>query len=754
MNRIKIIIVLTLLIGTFIRCSNNDSNTTVGVFYNYTLGPITFAAEEVKKALNSRGFEVEMLSLSELSIPYTNKKIVIALESNTTVKSTLTNQSGTLPTETEKQAYSLRTTRATVLSHWSLGGDAVGAMYGGLDIAESIKLYGLNATVEGNHSPTIKNRGIKYHFDADARTPSYSGAGTSAQESIEYNWDMQYWKDYLDIMARQRLNTIFLWSLNPFPSMVKVSEYPKAALDNVYRTTTLMYPDGRGGGMSTAASLANLELVKTITIEEKVEFWREVMQYAADRGVGFYFQTWMTYTYGTETSYPELTNFMSEPNTDYFFHTAKAFLKTYPLVKGLGGYPGEKMKELETKQKKQNYLFATYGKAINAVLADDLDRDLEYIAGKGTLYGSEIDNAFSGLNGPYNYDVKYTRSKMISVVKSSAVDDLYTRNGRKFWLLFRDDDNYMFRWGDPVFMKGLFENVPLTHVKGVQLGANLIIYGRESGEKDPFAPRQIFLEKHWFKCMMFGRYAYDPTIPVQRFKDMVANRFEEVPGTALYDSWVAASRIRQLVNSFNHKGNGNDYTFVLENNYSREINSGYKERFTGFVPIKHFAEARPHENSGMTSIKQYVSGDRNGMTPDKLADNLDELADQALNLTLDDVTDKETRKTISDIHCLAQLGYYYADKIRAALNYELGKKEEALNDASNAACQWKDYAFYVDKYYDPVRLTRMLNPTKDSDNGYVSIPKLQDQANLDYRDLGGVGIPDCSGSNVVDPNLK
>jgi hypothetical protein len=744
MNRINTNILITLLIGTFIGCSNNNSNTTVGVFYNSTLPPITFAAEEVKKALNSRGFEVEMLSLSELFDPYTNKKIVIALESNSTVKSTLTNQSGTLPAETEKQAYSLRTTTAPALSHWSLGGDAVGSMYGGLDIAESIKLYGLDATVEGNHSPAIKKRGIKYHFDPDARTPSYSGAGTSAQESIEYNWDMQYWMDYLDVMARQRLNTIFFWSLNPFPSMVKVPEYPKAALDNVYRTTKILFPDGRGGRMSTTNSLANLELVKSITMDEKIAFWREVMEYAADRGIGFYFQTWMTYTYGTETSYPELTNFKSLPNTDYYFQTAKAFLKTYPLVKGLGGYPGEKMLDLDTDQKAQNWLFDTYGKAINAVLADDPGRDLEYIAGKGTLYGSEIDNAFAGnLNCPYNYDVKYTRSKMISVVDPHAANDIYTRDGRKFWLLCRDDDNYMFRWGNPVFMQQFFENIPTANVAGVQLGANLVIYGRESGEKDPFVPRQIFLQKHWFKSMLFGRYAYDPTIPIQRFKDMVSARFEEVPGTALYDSWVAASRIRQLVNSFNYNGNENDYTFVMENNYSREINAGYNETFTGFVPIKYFAEARPHDNSGMTSITEYVSGNRNGITPDKLADNLDELADQALILSINGVTDKETRKTIGDIHCMAHLGYYYADKIRAALNYKLGNNAEALDDASNAACHWKDYAFFVDRLYDPVRLSRMLDPTKISDDGYVNIPKLQAQANLDYADLGGIGKPSC-----------
>jgi hypothetical protein len=475
------------------------------------------------------------------------------------------------------------------------------------------------------------------------------------------------------------------------------------------------------------------------------------MQVAADRGIGIYYQTWNTYTYGTENSYPELTNFKSLPNTDYFFHTAKAFLETYPLVKGLAGYPGEKMLDLDTHQEKQNWLYNTYGKAINAVLESQPDRDLEYVAGKGTLYGSEIDNAFEGkINCSYNYDVKYTRAKMISVVKPSYADNLYTRNGRKFWLLFRDDDNYMFRWGDPVFMQQLFENVPASHVAGVELGANIVIYGRESGEKDPFVPRQIFLEKHWFKCMLFGRYAYDPTIPIQRFKDLVSARFGEVPGTALYDSWVAASRIRQLVAAFNFGGNANDYAFIVENCYSRFINTqAYKERFNGFIPIKLFADASPHENSGMTSIKQYVSGNRSGITPLELADNLDNYASQALTLGSSGVTDKETRKTIGDIRCMAHLGYYYADKIRAALNYELGKNAEARDDAANAACHWRDYAASVDRYYDPVRLSRMLDPTKESDDGYVSIPKLQEQANLDYIDVGGTGIP--PGLMSVDP---
>jgi hypothetical protein len=724
---------------------------TVGIFYDSTVPQIEFATGDVKAALESKGFTVEMCSLSRLSTSYANKKVVIAPASNREVTAVLTGQGGSAPTGLGEQAYALRTTATPQQSYWALGGDAAGSMYAGLDIAESIKLYLFRPIIDGSHSPYIAKRGIKYHLDLDARTPSYSGAGTSAQESIEYNWDMEYWHDYLDTMARQRYNTIFFWSLNPFPSLVRVPEYPNAALENVYRTTTLLYPDGRGKDMSNSESLANLVLVKTITVDEKIAFWREVMQVAADRGIGIYYQTWNTYTFGTETSYPELTNFNSKPNVDYFFHSAKAFLETYPLIKGLGGYPGEKMLDLESHQEKQQWLFDTYGKAINAVLEAQPDRDLEYIAGKGTKYGREIDNAFEGkIKCPYNYDVKYTRSKMTSVVKPDAAAHINSPGGRKFWLLCRDDDNYMFRWGDPDFMKAFFENMPASKVAGVELGANLVIYGRESGEKDPFVPRQLFLKKHWFKCMLFGRCAYDPNIPVQRFKDMVAERYPQMPGTALYDAWTAASQIRPLVAAFNYKGNENDYTFITENCYSREKFPGYKESFTGFVPIKFFAEARPHNNSGMTSIREYLPGDRSGITPPQLAQKLDGYAREALTLKMNGVTDKETRKILGDIHCMAHLGYYYADKIRAALSYESGNKAAAQEDAANAACHWRDYAALVDTYYDPVRLSRILNPTRNTDDGYVSIPKLQEQANLDYIDVGGTGIP--PGLMSVEPD--
>ena len=49
-------------------------------------------------------------------------------------------------------------------------------------------------------------------------------------------WDFEFWRAYLDALARDRYNFVSLWNLHPFPSMVKVPEYPDVALNDVWRS--------------------------------------------------------------------------------------------------------------------------------------------------------------------------------------------------------------------------------------------------------------------------------------------------------------------------------------------------------------------------------------------------------------------------------------------------------------------------------------------------------------------------------------
>ena len=53
------------------------------------------------------------------------------------------------------------------------GADAVGAMYGGLDIAEAIRTGTFDSLKDSDHTPHIKQRGIKFNIPLDVRTPTY-----------------------------------------------------------------------------------------------------------------------------------------------------------------------------------------------------------------------------------------------------------------------------------------------------------------------------------------------------------------------------------------------------------------------------------------------------------------------------------------------------------------------------------------------------------------------------------------------------
>jgi alpha-glucuronidase len=152
---------------------------TVGVFFDSNVAQIKFAAGDVKAALESKGFTVEMLPLTSLSAGYAKKKVVIALSSNAVVKKLLISEGGTIPANLGEQAYALRTTKKEKHSYWVLGGDINGAMYGGFQIAENISQDGFTETFNNEETPYLLARGMKLNLPLDKRIPTYIGTWSS-----------------------------------------------------------------------------------------------------------------------------------------------------------------------------------------------------------------------------------------------------------------------------------------------------------------------------------------------------------------------------------------------------------------------------------------------------------------------------------------------------------------------------------------------------------------------------------------------
>ena len=169
-----------------------------------------------------------------------------------------------------------------------VGGDAPGAMYGGLELAEMITLGGgLEAVEEKAHKPHILRRGLKYNIPFDGRAPSYDDTGTSAQNAIPVMWDFDYWREFLDSLARNRYNVLTLWTYHPYyPGIVRMPKYPDIGYDDV-----CVIKDGvdlksdRHFDELDVYDPANFRVVKKISLDDKIAYWNRVFDHAEARGI-------------------------------------------------------------------------------------------------------------------------------------------------------------------------------------------------------------------------------------------------------------------------------------------------------------------------------------------------------------------------------------------------------------------------------------------------------------------------------------
>jgi hypothetical protein len=171
-------------------------------------------------------------------------------------------------------------------------------------------------------------------------------------------------------MARHRYNVLSLWSLHPFPSLVKVPEFPEVALDDVWRTRAKLDDtfSFAGSDMVRPEMLADHEVVKRMTMDEKIEFWRWVMQHAADRGIQVYFFTWNVFTFGAEGKHGITNDLGNEITKQYFRASVRELVKTYPLLAGMGITAGEGMPHDMDSKVKEAWLWDTYGEGVRDAL--------------------------------------------------------------------------------------------------------------------------------------------------------------------------------------------------------------------------------------------------------------------------------------------------------------------------------------------------------------------------------------------------
>jgi len=109
-------------------------------------------------------------------------------------------------------------------------GDDSGALYGCLELAKRIRTEGkLPLIANFSDKPAMTLRGTCVGMQKTTILPGrkvYEYPYTP--ELFPWFYDKALWREYLDSLVANRMNTLYLWNGHPFASLVKLKDYPEA----------------------------------------------------------------------------------------------------------------------------------------------------------------------------------------------------------------------------------------------------------------------------------------------------------------------------------------------------------------------------------------------------------------------------------------------------------------------------------------------------------------------------------------------
>jgi hypothetical protein len=665
--------------------------------------------------------------------PHIGNFEVMLVSDKNQIQSVCKDNNLTPPQYSVKEAYAIRRKNKKI---WILGADETGAMYGGLDVANALSLRHSEWLVDKDQKPFLIERGIKFNMSPDLRTPSYNEPGDAAQANIPEMWKEEFWQEYFDEMARNRMNIMSLWSLNIFPSMVYVPEFPETGLNDVWRTKG-KYDDNfshSGVNFDRPHLFKDVEIVKKITIQEKMDYWRKVMQMADDRGISVYVFHWNMFTSAAEGKHGITRSQSNDTTIAYFRAATREMIKQYPLLKGIGITAGEGMDNKKTGEyENERWLWRAYGEGINDGLKDTPNRDFRLIHRFHWASMSKITENFKDLKCRLDVSLKYAIAHMYSIPNPPFVKDAFPVLSDKYktWLTVRNDDIYSMRWANVDYARQFMQAIPHRDlVAGYYMGPDGYTWGRDYLNKNTLNNPPLVIKKQWVSNRIWGLLSYDPSLPKPVFEAMIENRFAGKQTATLMPAWEAASMIFPYITRF--VWGDIDLKWFPEANISAP-------KYRGFYTVDEYIKRLPMPGSNVSGITEWLHTDAKAkglISPLLIADTLQLLANKALEglkkmPKYSAVSNNELQQTQSDIEAFATIGLYYSAKIQAAFALaEFDKtgdakhRKNSLEWLKKAEAHWAKYA----DIYSQKNLPALYNRV-----GYVDVNALKTQVKKDFE---------------------
>ncbi|MBN2634583.1 MAG: hypothetical protein JXR66_13555 [Bacteroidales bacterium] len=181
-----------------------------------------YGIEKLSAALEKNGYEIEFAGRANDN----NKRQVII----GTSPGPLSAETGVDLLQADKLSKEGFTIRSSGKKIYVRGADISGTLYGCMELAERVGVNGrLPRKIDFSDRPEMVMRGTCIGLQKTTYLPGrrvYEYPYTP--ENFPWFYDKELWLKYLDMMAENRFNSLYLWNGHPFASLVKLEDYPYA----------------------------------------------------------------------------------------------------------------------------------------------------------------------------------------------------------------------------------------------------------------------------------------------------------------------------------------------------------------------------------------------------------------------------------------------------------------------------------------------------------------------------------------------
>ena len=575
-----------------------------------------------------------------------------------------------------------------------IGGDERGLIYGCLSLAEDIgNGISLNNCKTKKEKPFLPFRAIKYDLPWDTYRHSYA-----LELHDQTCRDTSYWKAFLDMMVTNRLNTLTLWNLHPYPFLIKSKNFPEASpwTDAEMKEWQRLF--------HSIVNMATERAIETYIIPFNIfvtpEFAR-AHNVAMDNLTHEYFVNGDT----------------SEIIKRYTRESVTQMLNEYPGLTGMGLTLGEGMGGMSPQQR-EDWMRETIIEGMRlAKRKSKLIHRIPFSSTTGSLgitsieteqltrKGIEKEAELGFTDGPiwadlkFNWSHAHSTTKLIKVHGGKLYDTYFKPEPTAYKIVWtaRNEDFFCLRWGVPSFVRGhVLQNVK-PYSGGYIIGSETYIPAKDYFTNDSTnLPWRYAFERQWLFYKLWGRLMYDPKLADEIFQQEFIRRYGFAGKQLFIASSLAGHTPLQLASYFDC---GWDFTLYSEGMMALDNTVKRVE----YISIDRLIKQPPLDTS-YVSIAEYVSRtgsktvfDKKEITPPMLVAMLENNCNNALELVskINVTGNKALLQEVADIKAWSYLGLHLAEKIKGGVALQTyrsrgveSNKQKAIKHLQKALEYW------------------------------------------------------------------